>query len=101
MAHGNVDDINRGVGKQVAIVRDLGRDGVDLIKPSERGLVDVADRREPRSHRMVNEGRPPLDCSGNLATHQSRAHYRDIDLLRAHFGLISTMASASSTLAPR
>src|SRR6056300_21376 len=101
MAHGNIDNINRRVGEQVAIVCDLGRDGVDLIEPGERGLTDVTHRREPRPHRVVNEGRPPLDCRSNLATHQTRSHYRDIDLLRAHFGLLSTMASASSTLAPR
>ena len=78
-----VEDVEVRVLEQPAAVVGDRRDRRDALEPAAGGLARVADRGEPRRHRVVLERGPAADRGGELTAHQAAADDPDPDRLAA------------------
>src|SRR5215218_418804 len=97
MTYGDIEHVDRVVAEKLDVVRGLTRHARYLVEPVQGGWIDVADRGELRTYRMINERRPALERRGDFPSHEAAAHDRDVHDL-GHCAP-PTNRRASSTLA--
>ena len=93
--HGDIDDIDLGIGEQFLVVRGLLGAGGDAVKPRKRGRIQIRDRDENGAHSDVHEGAPAREGAGHFTAHEAAADDADADVF--HF---VTSLRAVFTLAP-
>ena len=82
--HGDIDDVDRGIGEQFLVVGREQLAGGDALKPVRaRASDEVRDGDELRLHGDVRERAPAGKGARHFAAHEAAADDADADVFHA------------------